>query len=282
VSDLVECTCQHCGKRFRAIPKPQHRVMCGDSTDPVALAALMAGEQARLLSCDPPYGVAYDGNQHRRTVSPTQHGGGVIYDAIANDDLDGDALQRFLTAAFCAAVAHTTEEAAWYVWHASRTRPHFLAALAAAGVTVHQEIIWVKEGFQFGRADYHWQHEPCLYGWRERHTFLGERNQSTVWQIPRHSEHEHPTTKPVALWAIPMRNHLQPGEIALDLFLGSGTAVIAAQQAGCRAFALELSPAYVDVSVRRWQTLTGKQPMLEATGQSFSAAARDRGVESEQ
>ena len=278
MSDLAECTCAHCGKQFRAVPMPQHRVMCGDSTDAAAVAAVMAGERASLVACDPPYGVAYDGNQHRREVSPTQHGGGLIYDPIENDDLDGEALQRFLTAAFGAAAVHTSDDAAWYIWHASRTRPHFLAALAAAGVTIHQEIVWVKEGFQFGRADYHWQHEPCLYGWRERHTFLGERNQSTVWQIPRHTAHEHPTTKPVALWAIPMRNHLQPGEIALDLFLGSGTAVLAAQQAGCRAFALELSPAYVDVAVRRWSGLTDREPILEATGQPFGEVASARGV----
>ena len=276
MSDLVECTCSHCGKTFVAEPRPQHRVMCGDSTNPAAVAALMAGEKAMLLACDPPYGVAYDGNQHRREVSPTQHGGGVIYDPIENDDLDGEGLQRFLTSAFCAAVAHTTAEAAWYIWHASRTRPHFLAALAAAGVTVHQEIVWAKEGFQFGRADYHWQHEPCLYGWRERHRFLGERNQSTVWQIARQSEHQHPTSKPVELWRIPIRNHLQPGRIVLDLFLGSGPAVIAAQQLGCRAVGMELSPAYCDVVVLRWQTLTGEEAVLEATGQTFSQMATAR------
>ena len=141
---------------------------------------------------------------------------------------------------------------------------------------VHQEIVWAKESFQFSRSDYHWQHEPCLYGWRERHTFLGERNQSTVWQIARQSEHRHPTTKPTELWRIPIRNHLAPGGIVLDLFLGSGPAVIAAQQLGCRAFGMELSPAYVDVSVLRWQALTGKEAVLEATGRSFSEAAADR------
>ena len=143
-------------------------------------------------------------------------------------------------------------------------------------MTVHQEIIWVKEGFQFGRSDYHWQHEPCLYGWRERHTFRGERNQSTVWQVGRQSEHQHPTTKPTELWRISIRNHLQPGQIVLDLFLGSGTAVVAAQQLGCRAMGMELSPAYCDVAVLRWQMLTGKQAVLKATGQSFSLAGAAR------
>ena len=275
MSETVECTCGHCGKRFTAVPMPQHRIMCGDSTDPAAVETLMAGEKAGLLATDPPYGVAYDGNAHRR-----EHSGGRVYDPIANDDLEGPALEAFLEAAFRAAATHTADDAAWYVWHASITRPAFLAALASVGVAVHQEIVWTKESFQFSRSDYHWQHEPCLYGWRERHTFLGERNQSTVWQIARQSEHQHPTTKPTELWRIPVRNHLQPGEIVLDLFLGSGPALIAAQQLGCRAFGMELSPAYVDVSILRWQTLTGKEAILEATGQSFRAAAA-RGVESE-
>jgi len=271
MSDVVECTCGHCGKRFTAVPTPQHRIMCADSTDPAAVETLMAGEKAGLIATDPPYGVSYDGNAHRR-----EHGGGRVYDPIANDDLEGPALEAFLTAAFRAAAACTTEGAAWYVWHASITRPAFLAALASVGVAIHQEIVWAKESFQFSRSDYHWQHEPCLYGWRERHTFLGERNQSTVWQIARQSEHQHPTTKPTELWRIPVRNHLQPGDIVLDLFLGSGPAIIAAQQLGCRAFGIELSQAYVDVCVLRWQTLTGKEAILAGDGRAFGEVAADR------
>jgi DNA modification methylase len=245
--------------------------MCGDSTDPAAVETLMAGEKAGLIATDPPYGVSYDGNAHRR-----EHGGGRVYDPIANDDLDAPALEAFLTAAFRAASPHLQKDAAWYVWHASITRPAFLAALASVGVRVHQEIVWTKESFQFSRSDYHWQHEPCLYGWRERHTFQGERNQSTVWDIARQSEHQHPTTKPTELWRIPIRNHLAPGEIGLDLFLGSGPALIAAQQLGCRAFGMELSPAYVDVSVLRWQALTGKQAILASDGRAFSEVAARR------
>ena len=91
MSEAVECTCAHCGQRFQAAPMPQHRVMCGDSTDPDAVGALMAGEKAGLLASDPPYGVAYDGNAHRR-----EHSGGIVYRAIENDDLDSAALEATL------------------------------------------------------------------------------------------------------------------------------------------------------------------------------------------
>jgi len=279
MSDLIECICQHCDHRFQAEVIAQHRVMCGDSTDATAIAALMNGEKARLVATDPPYGVAYDGNRHRRTTSPTRHGSGVLYDAIENDDLMGPELEEFLEKAFSAIAGFAAEDAAWYIWHASRTRPAFLSALGKVGVSIHQEIVWVKEGFQFGRADYHWQHEPCLYGWREKHEFIGERNQSTVWQVQRQTEHAHPTTKPVELWARPLRNHLQAGEICVDIFLGSGTAVMAAEQLGRRAFGMELEPRYVDVAVLRWQRLTGKEAVLAETGQTFSEMAQARGVE---
>jgi site-specific DNA-methyltransferase (adenine-specific) len=232
----------------------RHRLLCGDSTEAEAVARLMTGVVAHLVATDPPYGVSYDGNAHRR-----EHSGGIVYRAIENDDLDPVALEAFLTDAFSAALPQVADDAAWYVWHASITRPAFLAALSAVGVAVHQEIVWIKESFQFSRSDYHWQHEPCLYGWRDRHTFLGERNQSTVWQVQRQTDHQHPTCKPTELWEIPMRNHLQPGEICLDLFAGSGTCVIAAQRTGAAAYAMELDPRYCDVILDRWEKFTGEQ-----------------------
>ncbi len=182
-----------------------------------------------------------------------------MHRAIENDDLDASQLQAFLTDAFSAALPHVADDAAWYVWHASITRPAFLAALSAVGVAVHQEIVWIKESFQFSRSDYHWRHEPCLYGWRERHEFLGERNQSTVWEVARQTDHEHPTTKPLELWERPMRNHLQPGEICLDLFAGSGTAVIAAERTGATAYAMELDPRYASVILERWEQYTQRE-----------------------
>ena len=205
----------------------RHRLICGDSTDPRDVARLMDGELARLVVTDPPYGVALDPSRWGRG-----HGRGRWRRPIENDDLEGKELLAFLTSAFSIAACHTTEDASWYVWHASTTRPMFLQALAAAGVRVHQELVWVKESFQLGYADYHWQHECCLYGWRKRHHFYGERNQSTVWQVRRERGGMHPAGKPVELFARAMRNNLRRGELALDMFLGSGTAIIAAEELG--------------------------------------------------
>lgn len=101
-----------------------------------------------------------------------------------------------------------------------------------AGPDGIEEAVWVKESFQLGYADYHWQHESCLYGWRKRHHFYGERNQSTVWEVRRESEGMHLTRKPVELFVRPIRNNLRRGELALDMFLGSGTAIIAAEELG--------------------------------------------------
>jgi DNA modification methylase len=253
----------------RAISQPgdiwvlgEHRFMCGDSTKVESLDRLMEGKKAALIVTDPPYGVAYDGNQHRRTVSPTQHGGGLVYRPILNDDLEGQKFLDFLCAAFKAAASVSRSDTSWYVWHASATRDLFIEALKSVGVEVHQEIIWVKENFQFGRSDYHWQHEPCLYGWGKKHRFFGERNQSTVWRIDRETDHKHPTQKPVEVFARPILNNSLAGEICLDLFMGFGTAIIAAEQTGRVCYGMEIDPVYVDMAVMRWEQFTGRASTL--------------------
>lgn len=231
----------------------RHRLMCGDSTNPDDVAALMAGELAKLVVTDPPYGVGLGLHRGGGSRSRTRHR------PIENDDLTGQALLAFLSAAFSVVAQHTAEDASWYVWHASSTRPIFLQALQVAGVDAHQEIVWVKESFQLGYADYHWQHESCLYGWRERHRFYGGRNQSTVWQVVREREGQHPATKPVELFARPMGNNLKPGELALDMFLGSGTAIIAAEKLLRRCYGMEIDPVYCEVAIQRWERYSGKK-----------------------
>jgi len=249
-------TCE-CGHEFDTQRQYCHYLLCGDSTIPADVEHLMAGEQATLMATDPPYGVAYDGNAHRRA---TDHGG-IVYEPIANDDLDAVQLRDFLTDAFRVWRRFVDERASWYVWHASSTRGAFIQALDAAGIEVHQEIIWAKEMFQLSRADYHWQHEPCLYGWGKAHRFFGGRNQSTIWRIDRETDHLHPTTKPVELWIRPMENNTKPGEITVDAFVGSGTALVAAEQTGRRGRAMELGASYVAVVLERLAGM-GLEPRL--------------------
>lgn len=151
-----------------------HRLLCGDSTDPAAWQRLAAVDAA-LVHTDPPYGVSYESAAHG---------------AVANDELAGDALVKLLIGAFRGAFAAAREDAAWYVWHASSTRADFEWALTAVGVAVAQELVWVKPSPNLGWSDYHWQHEPCLYGARagRRPAFHGGRAQATVWRMAAASD----------------------------------------------------------------------------------------------
>lgn len=245
----------------------KHRIMCGDSTDAGSVALLMNREKAVLMQTDPPYGIAYVQNAKSK-------GQGENHADIENDDLDGEKLQAFLEDMIRAALPSLRDNAAYYLWHPMLTQGTFFAA-AAAGILVHRQLIWCKPSLVFGRGDYHWQHELCFYGWRKgnRPPFYGPRNQTTLWSVGRETSKEHPTAKPVALWVPPIENHSKAGEVMYEPFSGSGSQIIAAEQTGRRCYAMELSPNYVDVAVRRWQQFTGKRAVLESTGQPFPEAA---------
>ena len=253
-----------------AITKPgdvwllgKHRIMCGDSTDAGSVALLMNGKRAALMQTDPPYGVDYN-NAER--VNP-----GVAKPRVANDDMTGEQLQAFLESTIRAALPSLDSHAAFYLWHPMLTQGTFFAAAAAADILIHRQIIWAKPSLLLGRGDYHWQHELCFYGWvrGNRPPFYGPRNQTTLWPMGKETSKEHPTAKPVALWVPPIENHTKPGELMYEPFSGSGSQIIAAEQTGRRCYAMELSPNYVDVAVRRWQQFTGKRATLESTGAEF-------------
>jgi DNA modification methylase len=139
----------------------------------------------------------------------------------------------------------------------------FLLALADAGLPLHQTIVWVKDHFVLGHGDYHYRHEPMLYGWRDggRHLFRGDRTQDSVWEIPRPARSEiHPTIKPVELVERAIRNSSMPGERVLDLFVGSGTTLIAAERSERTCLAMELDPHYAQVALERWRAFSGQTP----------------------
>lgn len=237
-----------------------HRLMCGDSTDAAGVAALMGGERAVVMQTDPPYGISHVANKDGIP------GSGFAdmakrWEHIKNDDLEDEALQRFLESVFRAACSNALrDDAAWYLWHAHLTQGFFAAAAAAADVLLHRQIIWRKPSMVLTRSGmYHLKHEPCFYGWRRGHPppWYGDKSQTSVWEIGRDRNAVHPTQKPVALWLPAIFNHSHSGEVLYEPFSGSGSQIIAAEQTERRCFALELSPAYCDVAVERWQQFAG-------------------------
>lgn len=246
----------------------KHRIMCGDSTDGGSVALLMDGKKAALMQTDPPYGIAYVENAKSK-------GQAEAHADIENDDLDGEKLQEFLESTIRAALSSLRDNCAFYLWHPMLTQGTFFAAAAAADILIHRQIIWQKPSMVFGRGDYHWQHELCFYGWRRgnRPPFYGQRNQTTLWAVGRETSKEHPTAKPVDLWKPPIENHTKAGEVIYEPFSGSGSQIIAAEQTGRICYAMELSPNYVDVAVRRWQQYTGKRAVHAETGKTFDETA---------
>ena len=242
----------------------RHRIMCGDSTDAGSVALLMNGDKSALMQTDPPYGINYDSAEIHVNGS-NKHA------PIANDAMTGEQLQDFLENIIRAALPSLRANAAFYLWHPMLTQGTFFAAAAAADILIHRQIIWAKPSLLLGRGDYHWQHELCFYGWVKgnRPPFYGPRNQTTLWHVGKETRKEHPTAKPVALWIPPIENHTKAGEIMYEPFSGSGSQIIAAEQTARRCYAMELSPQYVDVAVRRWQQFTGKVATHADTGAPF-------------
>lgn len=251
--------------------RTQHRLLCGDSTDAAQVRALMNGERASLFATDPPYLVNYDGCNHPGTRPKVNKDWSGSYCAAEGswDDprKNPDLYAKFISAAVSAAIQ---PNAAWYTWHASRNQSMLETAWSQAGALVHQQVIWVKSRGVLTRSWYLWQHEPCLMGWlkgkkprpRPHGTCGPEPMRSTVWQVDGLANGperpDHPTPKPVELFAVPIRQHTRPGEVCYEPFAGSGTQIIAAEQLRRRCFAVEISPRYCDLIVRRFIALVGE------------------------
>lgn len=244
-----------------AITKPgdlwilgNHRLLCGDSTKAEDVARLMDGNLADLYLTDPPYNVAYEGGSKKRT-------------AINNDSMDNDSFRCFLQLVFANAFSSMNSGASFYIWHADTEGYNFRGAVSDCDQQIRQCLIWNKDNSMFSRQDYHWKHEPCLYGWKEgaAHSWFTDRKQTTVLEFKRPSRsEEHPTMKPVELFEYQIGNSCPPKGIVLDTFLGSGTSIIASERLGMSCYGLELDPHYCDVIVKRWENATGKKAVLDA------------------
>lgn len=264
----------------------RHHLMCGDSTDSGDVDTLMNGLQADMLLTDPPYNVDYEGSAGK----------------IENDNMDDSAFREFLTRAFFNAKSHMKPGGAFHVWHADSEGYNFRGALQDAGLKIRQCLIWVKNSLVLGRQDFQWKHEPCLYGenpldfplfeecnddecqpclygWKDgRHYWFKNRKQTTVlyFDKPQKSA-EHPTMKPVPLFDYEMKCNTKPGQIVLDLFGGSGTAIIAAEQNERTAYVMEFDPKYVDVIIDRWETFTGERAVKLNAGEFDSSVRENEG-----
>lgn len=247
----------------------KHRVMCGDSTSLTEVERLMAGGKADLLLTDPPYNVAVVGGNHSLSPEERKKQGGLV---IENDSMSDEDFRQFLRDVYTAADLVMHPGAVFYIWHADSEGYNFRGAARDVGWQVRQCLIWNKNSLVMGRQDYHWKHEPCLYGWKEGagHYWGSDRSQTTVLDFNRPSRNgEHPTMKPVELFQYQVENSSKRKSVVLDLFGGSGTTAIACEKTGRHARLMELDPRYCDVIVKRWQAFTGKRATLEATGELF-------------
>jgi len=232
-----------------------HRLLCGDATEAADVARLLDGATPNLMATDPPYGVDYD-PAWRHRANPKQR---ITVGRVLNDDC-----ATWLPAweLFPGSVA--------YVWHAALKAAIVAADLEAAGFSIRSQIIWQKQHFALSRGDYHWAHEPAWYAVRGKGRWVGDRRQTTVWEVPNlnamggartadNAVTGHATQKPVRLFEIPLINHTLPGDAVYDPFVGSGTMVITAQKTGRIAYAMDLDPRYVQATITRWEQFTGQR-----------------------
>lgn len=237
-----------------------HRVLCGDATSAEDVARVMDGAFASCAWTDPPYGVDYVGGTKQHLT-------------IKNDTPDG--LRDLLIRSFAAIDPVLQPGAALYIAHpAGPGSVVFAEAFIGQGWRLHQTLVWVKSRLVLGHSDYHYRHEPVLFGYKQgapgrrgrgARGWYGDNSASSVFEVNTPTRNaDHPTSKPVALIEPMLRNSSRSGEIVLDPFLGSASTLIAAEQLGRRCFGIDLDARYIDVAVRRWELLTGKTAVLEA------------------
>jgi len=244
-----------------------HRVLCGDATQMDSIEKVMGGGLADMVFCDPPYNVDYQGGPERHSRKRK---------AIANDDL-GSAFGTFLSQACTNLLAVT--KGSIYICMSSSELHTLQKAFTEAGGHWSTFVIWAKNRFTLGRADYQRQYEPILYGWREGtdHFWCGDRDQGDVWFVNKPQANVlHPTQKPVELVERAIRNSSKSRDTVVDAFGGSGSTLIACEKTGRHARVIELEPKYVDTIVRRWEQYTERKATLAEDGRDFEQVAEER------
>jgi DNA modification methylase len=254
----------------------EHRLLCGDSTKLADVHRVMGGDKAALVATDPPYLVDYTGERPNDSGKDWT----ATYREIDIEDADG-----FFRAVFTNVLDVLGEHAAIYTWHAHKRCGELQRIWRELGILDHQSVVWVKPTPVFGRVYWHFRHEHCLMGWRQgsKPEHDGAHEFDSVWDVDfdgkaRLVGNAHPCTKPTELFARPMRKHTKPGDIVFEPFSGSGSQIIAAERTGRRCRAIEITPAYVDVAIKRWQKATGQEATLDGEGRTFAEVAAERGV----
>ena len=217
-----------------------HLLVCGDSTQPNDVAKVCKDGEADLWLTDPPYNVDYHGSDGQ---------------SIQNDSMEDTKFREFLRAAFGCAEKRMKPGASFYIFHADSEGYNFRGACFDVGLRVRQCLIWKKQSLVLGRQDYHWIHEPCLYGWKdgEAHNWYADRSQTTVMEYDKPKKNDvHPTMKPVDMLCYLIGNSSKSGDTVLDTFGGSGSTIIACERTGRVCKCVELDPKYCDVIRRRW------------------------------
>ena len=232
-----------------------HRLLCGDSTQTDTFGTLFGDQFADLVVTDPPYNVALGMETKEQAKARNRRTDGKV---IQNDKMSNDDFYKFLYDFYTALGSYTKPGGSWYVWHADSEVVNFRKAMSDSGIMPKQGIVWKKSSLVMGRQDYQWQHEPCLYGWKEgaAHGWYSDRKQSTILEFDKPSRNaEHPTMKPVPLIAYQIGNSSKQGDIVADGFGGSGTTMVASHQMGRKCYMVEFDPKYCQVIVDRMRKL---------------------------